>query len=132
MLVGLSCKGRGFCPSCTTRRMQGTATHPVDRVFPRVPVRQWVLSLPSWARFLLARDPLLINRALREIFKLHRQRARRDGVRASRAGAVTFVQRFGSALNLNVHFHAVIPDGVFARDGDGLRSPVRGRRRGSP
>jgi Putative transposase len=29
---------------------------------------------------------------------------------------VTFVQRFGSALNLNVHFHAVIPDGVWIRD----------------
>jgi hypothetical protein len=28
MLVAFSCKGRGFCPSCTTRRMQGTATHP--------------------------------------------------------------------------------------------------------
>src|SRR5256885_14093624 len=57
MLVAFSCKGRGFCPSCTTRRMQGTATHLVDRVLPRVPVRQWVLSLPRWGRFLLARDP---------------------------------------------------------------------------
>jgi hypothetical protein len=27
------------------------------------------------------------------------------------------VQRFGGALNLNVHFHCVIPDGVFVRDG---------------
>ena len=73
LLVVLSCKGRGFCPSCTTRRMQGTALHLVDRVLPRVPVRQWVLSLPRWVRFLLARDPSLItrtlDRALREIFK---------------------------------------------------------------
>jgi hypothetical protein len=39
------------------------------------------------------------------------------------APAVTFVQRFGGALNLNVHFHCVIPDGVFvARAGSG---PVR-------
>jgi len=29
----------------------------VDRVLPHVPMRQWVLSLPRWARFLLARDP---------------------------------------------------------------------------
>jgi hypothetical protein len=63
--------------------MQGTATHLVDRVLPRVPMRQWVLSLPRWARFLLARDP--------------------------RTGAVTFVQRFGGALNLNVHFHCLVP-----------------------
>src|SRR5207302_5093065 len=83
MLVGFSCKGRGFCPSCTTRRMQGTATHLLDRVLPHVPMRQWVLSLQRWARFLLARDPLLLTRALdialRAIFSLQRRRARRTG-----------------------------------------------------
>ena len=124
-LVAFSCKGRGICPSCTTRRMQGTATHLIDRVLPHVPMRQWVLSLPRWARFLLARDPKLITRTLdltlRAIFARHRLRARRLGVRGARAGAVTFVQRFGSALNLNVHFHAVIPDGVWVRDPGGVR-----------
>ena len=28
-------------------------------------------------------------------------------------GAITFVQRFGSALQLNVHFHVLVPDGAF-------------------
>src|SRR5438445_7080908 len=83
MLVAFSCKGRGFCPSCTTRRMQGTATHLLDRVLPHVPMRQWVLSLQRWARFLLARDPLLLTRtldlALRAIFTLQRRRLRRAG-----------------------------------------------------
>ena len=124
-LVAFSCKGRGFCPSCTTRRMQGTAAHLIDHVLPRVPVRQWVLSLPRWARFLLARDPALITRTLdltlRSIFAMQRARARKLRAIEPRAGAVTFVQRFGSALNLNVHFHCVIPDGVFVRDGDELR-----------
>lgn len=32
-------------------------------------------------------------------------------------GAVTLVQRFGSALNLNVHFHMIFPDGVYLADG---------------
>jgi hypothetical protein len=31
------------------------------------------------------------------------------------------VQRFGGALNLNVHFHCVIPDGVFVRQNDNVR-----------
>jgi hypothetical protein len=122
LLVAFSCKGRGICPSCTTRRMQGTATHLVDRVLPRVPMRQWVLSLPRWARFLIARDPKLITRtlqlSLRSIFARQRLRARRIGARGAQAGAVTFVQRFGSALNLNVHFHCVIPDGVWVREED--------------
>ena len=32
-------------------------------------------------------------------------------------GSVTFVQRFGSALQLNVHFHLLAPEGVFTADG---------------
>src|SRR5689334_5179214 len=90
--------------------MHDTAAHLVERVIPQVPVRQWVLSLPRWARFLLARDPELITRtldiALRGIFVWQRRRARRAGAAGPHAGAVTFVQRFGGALNLNVHFQS--------------------------
>jgi transposase-like zinc-binding protein/putative transposase len=125
LLVAFSCKRRGFCPSCTTRRMHDTAARLVDRVLPRVPVRQWVLSLPRWARWLLARDPRLADQtlevALRAIFGSLRRRAWREGVRDARAGGVTFVQRFGGALNLNVHFHCVVPDGVFAREESTVR-----------
>ena len=38
---------------------------------------------------------------------------------AGRGGAVAFVQRFGAALNLNVHVHALVIDGVFTEDSDG-------------
>lgn len=31
-------------------------------------------------------------------------------------GGVTFIQRFDSALRLNVHFHSLFLDGVFVRD----------------
>jgi ribosomal protein S27E len=31
----------------------------------------------------------------------------------ARSGAITFIQRFGSALNLNVHLHMLIPDGIY-------------------
>lgn len=39
-LVAYSCKCRGVCPSCTTRRMVETAAHLADHVIPRLPVRQ--------------------------------------------------------------------------------------------
>jgi len=36
--------------------------------------------------------------------------------RAVRCGAVTFIQRFGDALNLKVHFHLLALDGIYAED----------------
>jgi len=36
----------------------------------------------------------------------------------AQCGAITLIQRFGSALNLNVHFHMLIPDGVYLTDTD--------------
>lgn len=46
-LIAYSCKGRGVCPSCSTRRMVETAAHLALHVIPRLPVRQWVLSVPK-------------------------------------------------------------------------------------
>ena len=37
----------------------------------------------------------------------------------AQTGAVTLIQRFGSALNLNIHFHMLILDGVYAEDNYG-------------
>jgi hypothetical protein len=53
-LIAYSCKGRGVCPSCTTRRMVETAAHLADHVIPRLPVRQGVLSVPSFGALLNA------------------------------------------------------------------------------
>ena len=54
------------------------------------------------------------------IFEMYRRRARRTGHMRPQCGAVMFVQSFGGSLNLNVHFHVVLMDGVFTRD-DGAR-----------
>jgi hypothetical protein len=118
-VVAFSCKGRGFCPSCGGRRMADTAAHLVDRVLPEVPVRQWVLSLPFALRYRLAYDAALTSAVLgvfvRTVFASLRRRARQHwDVTRGQCGAVTFVQRFGDALNLNVHFHSLLLDGVYA------------------
>ena len=44
------------------------------------------------------------------------------GVRDGQTGAITFVQRFGGLLNLNVHYHLVVPDAVFVVDDSGVLS----------
>ncbi len=126
-IVAFSCKGRGFCPSCLGRRMADTAAHLVDRVLPEAPVRQWVLTLPFALRYRLAYDAALTSLVLREfvrgVFASYRRRARQHGsTRRLRGGAVTFIQRFGDALNLNVHLHTLMLDGVYERYGEpGMR-----------
>jgi hypothetical protein len=122
-VVAFSCKGRGFCPSCGGRRMSDTAAHLVDRVLPEVPVRQWVLSLPFALRYRLAYEAELASAVLgvfvRAVFASLRRRARRQwDVARGQCGAVTFVQRFGDALNLNLHFHSLVLDGVYETSPD--------------
>jgi len=118
-LVAFSCKGRGFCPSCGGRRMADTAARLVDCILPEAPVRQWVLTLPYPLRYRCAWDARLTSEVLRAflraLFADQRRRARHHhGVRGARCASVTFIQRFGSALNLNPHFHSLVLDGVYA------------------
>ncbi|MBX3024958.1 transposase zinc-binding domain-containing protein [bacterium] len=122
ILVAFSCKGRGFCPSCCGRRMASLAAHLVDGVLGDLPVRQWVLTLPHRLRYALAYDPPLCRAVLavfvRAVLAFERRRARARGVEG-RAGAITAIQRCGSALNTNVHFHTLVAEGVFATAPDG-------------
>jgi len=122
-LVAFSCKRRGFCPSCGARRMAQTAAHLVDHVIPRVPVRQWVLSLPIPLRVLLAARPELVTPVLQVVQRLvTRHLLDAAGLKADegQGGAVTLIQRFGSAANLNIHLHCLVLDGVYRCDADGV------------
>lgn len=96
--------------------MNEVAMHLVEQVFPNVPVRQFVLSFPFSVRYLLAYNPLLVTKILgiylRVITNWYTKAARRNGYEGKTA-AITFIQRFGSAINLNVHFHALLIDGVY-------------------
>ena len=122
-LVAFSCKMRGFCPACGARRMVETAAHLIDHVLPEVPIRQWVLSFPWPLRFLFAREPGALSRCLTVIIRaLETDLIKRAGLnRASGAkgGTVTLIQRFGSAVNLNIHTHLLVLDGVYTTDETG-------------
>ena len=97
--------------------MVDTAAWLCDAVLPEVPVRQWVLSLPYRVRVLCAYDAaacaLVRGVLVRAVSGFYERTAAREGVPRPRAGAVAFVQRFDSALRLNVHFHVLWLDGVY-------------------
>jgi ribosomal protein S27E len=116
-VVAFACKRRVFCPSCLGRRMADTAAFCVDYLFPRVPTRQYVLSLPYALRFKMAYSPdatsVVLDAFISAINSDLRRRARKRKLRGRlQTGSVTVVQRFGSSLNLNVHFHAIVMDGL--------------------
>ena len=115
-LVAFSCKRRGICPSCGARRMAETAAHLVDHLIPRVPVRQWVLAFPIPLRVLFAAHPEVLTPVLRIVHRvISGFLLKQAGLQRAEAqsGAVTLIQRFGSAANLNIHLHCLVLDGVY-------------------
>ena len=126
-LVAFSCKGRSFCPSCCRRRMLDTSVHLEQNVFPEVPIRHWICSLPWGLRSLLGYDSgrcaKVMATFVRELSRSLKKRAKKllslRSMNLAQTGAVCAVQRTDSALRLNVHSHVLALDGVYVRDADG-------------
>ena len=126
--MAFSCKRRDFCPSCGARRMAESAALLVDEVFPAQPVRQWVLSFPCPLRFLFASRPAIMSHVLGIVYRCiatHLIKKAGFSCTTARTGAVTLIQRFGSALNLNVHFHVLFLDGVYVDSAKGSSTRFR-------
>src|SRR5262245_31282564 len=119
LLLAFSCKRRGFCPSCARRRMAQTAAHLVERVIPWVPTRQWVVSVPIQLQYWMASSQdltAMVHTIMRTTIGQYyvNKAVTRGFERANmQPGSVTFLQRFGSAINVNLHFHCVFLEGVY-------------------
>jgi Putative transposase len=103
--------------------MTERAAHLVDAVLPWVPVRQWVLTVPYRLRYQMAWNHGLSRAVLRVytrvLLDVYARGARARGVPGGRTGSVTVMQRAGSGLNVNLHFHTLVLDGVFTEAGGG-------------
>ena len=103
--------------------MSQTAAHLVDHVIPHVPVRQWALSLPIPLRVLPAAQPGLLTPVVQGVQRAltrHLLHSARLQAEEGHGGAVTLIQRFGSAANLNVQLHCLVLDGVYRCGADGV------------
>jgi hypothetical protein len=65
-----------------------------------------VLSVPKRLRYFLLRDPEALGAVLHILLRVIEARlSERRRCASGRLGAVSFVQRLGSASNAHVHFH---------------------------
>ena len=134
-LVAFSRKGRGVCPSCTTKRMVGTAAHLVDPVIPRVRMRQWVLSLPKRLRPARRNQAALATRVLR-IFIGNIQRELRRSAAAPAGTRIIALPAWrpergrrgehggGFSVDASVVIAAALRAQVTARAGEAIAAPV--------
>lgn len=119
--IASSCKGRAWCPHCLSRRQAASTRQLVDRVLGSLPVRHWILCLPPHLRYTLGYDPAMlavaVNAFADAIFRYLRREAKRTlklrSMGSAKPGAVSFIHRCSANLDTNVHFHCLVPDGVF-------------------
>ena len=112
--------------------MADSAALLVDEILPFQPMRQLspgmacsramqeqlprVLSVPYPLRFLFASNPKVMTNVLGIVYRsiaTHLTHKAGFARPLAQTGAVTLIQRFGSALNLNIHFHMLFLDGVY-------------------
>ena len=124
-LVAFSCKKRGFCPSCGCKKMSETAYHLVENIIPKVPIRQYVLSIPYPLRYWLASSKELTGKVHKILARAVEEFYCDPNKKKTRSGAITFIQRFGGALNLNVHFHMLQIEGFYQEKSTGDHKFIR-------
>ncbi len=95
--------------------MAQTAAHLVESVIPWVPTRQWIVSVPMPLRYWMASAQDLTAKVhtimRRTLAQYSVNQAVQHGMDRTQVqpGSVTCIQRFGSALNLNLHVHSYLP-----------------------
>ena len=98
--------------------MVQTVAHLTDQVFPRLPVRQWVLLVPKRLRYFMQRDGVVMNMVLRIFLRVIAQtlQTHSPGVAivdktALHIGALAFIHRFSSDITckqVSLHCNFVV------------------------
>jgi hypothetical protein len=113
-------EGRTFACASRCRRCpwQTGKVAPVLDILPRVPVRHIVVTLPEPWRQTLAHDSIALRRVrnafMREVIAMVEETS---GIAGGHGGAVCATHPCGSCLDLNVHLHALVLDGVYTVSG---------------
>jgi len=115
-LIPLSCKCRGICPSCETKRMLLFAEHMHEETLKPVPHRHLVLTLPKMLRAFFRYDrslnDILFTATRETVFELYAEL-----YPEGKSAIITALHCINDLIEFNPHTHSIIPDGVFMPDG---------------
>ncbi len=123
-LVALSCRRRGFCPSCGAKRAAEFGAFLRDEVLEQVAHRMWTLSIPRMIRPYFLHHRYLLGKLCRAAYETVHEMMTAAAVGADgfRTGMVVVAQSAGDLLNPNPHLHAIVPRGGW--DPEGIWVPV--------
>jgi hypothetical protein len=119
MFVPFSCRQRCCCPSCHQKRVLLLAYHLGDEVIAPVDHRQFVFTIPKrfriyfrYSRKLLGKLSMAAWETVREVFI--------DECECEEAvpAMISGIQTFGDLINWHPHIHAIVPCGVFLKNGN--------------
>ena len=108
ILIAYSCKRRGLCPSCDTKRAILFAEHLNESVLLPLPYRHVVWGIPKRLRVYFRFDRKLIGKLYQAAWQ-----AWDDIVgTAGKTGAIMALHSAGDLLNFHPHIHSLCLDGV--------------------
>jgi len=117
-LLGFSCRGRWFCPSCHQKKVQLFGALLTETILFPVPHRHFTFGIPKMLRayFRFDRDLLkdlcrIAHECLLEYLRTTLELS--EGI----PGIVMTIQSFGEYLDFHPHLHALVADGLFVRSG---------------
>lgn len=115
ILVAFSCKKRGICPSCSTKRAVRFAEHISDVVLKddHIPLHHMVFSIPKRLRSYFRYNRRLCSILFQSAWGVLEEVYSTD---IAEPGAVLTLQTAGEALNWNPHLHGMGTAGVFRKD----------------
>ena len=116
-LLMFSCKTRGFCPSCHSKRREEWGEWMREELILDTPHRQVVFTIPKMLRIFFKYDRSLLSglclcgkEAIVKYFKAVADRELTPGI-------IAVIQSFGSRINLHQHLHFLVSEGGSDREG---------------
>ena len=110
LLIAFSCKRRGVCPSCGTKRAVKFAEHIYSEVIEDIPHRHSVFTIPKRLRLFFKYDRKLNTILFRAAWGALSQAL---GIDERELAAIFTVQTAGEALNYHPHLHGILADGFW-------------------